>query len=139
VLALVRVLEKVGTLTGSVCSQRLEGSRFGLYPATLAAFVSSLIGQKRVKTGGSRERLIGSQLYGPIVNGLKPTSIASLWVVPGSRPLQHSLVGWTLKRISRGRVLHAKAAPLQALAANGFRQGAAPSEEEDDDEDDYDS
>ena len=71
---LVLVLEKVGTLTTPVCSQRLEGSRSGLYPATLATFASSLVGPKRAKTGGSRERPIGSQLYGPVVNELKATS-----------------------------------------------------------------
>jgi len=46
-------------------TQRLEGSRFGAYPATLATFVSSLVWPKRAKTGGSRERLAASQLYGP--------------------------------------------------------------------------
>jgi hypothetical protein len=47
-----------------VIAQRLEGSRFGVYLATLANFVLSLVGLKRVRTGGSRERPIGSQLYG---------------------------------------------------------------------------
>jgi hypothetical protein len=46
-------------------TQRLEGSRFGAYPATLATFVSSLVWPKRAKTGGSRERLAASQLYDP--------------------------------------------------------------------------
>jgi hypothetical protein len=54
-----------------VIAQSLEGSRFGVYLATLANFVSSLFGPKRVKIGGSRERPIGSQLYGPGVNELK--------------------------------------------------------------------
>jgi hypothetical protein len=46
-----------GTLTRSVCSQRLEGSRFGVYLAALANLVSTSTRPKRVKTGGSRERL----------------------------------------------------------------------------------
>jgi hypothetical protein len=41
-----------------------RASRFGAYPATLATFGSSRVRPKRVKTSGSRERLIGSQLYG---------------------------------------------------------------------------
>jgi len=35
-------------------AQRLEGSRFGAYLATLATFVSSLVRPKRAKTSGSR-------------------------------------------------------------------------------------
>jgi hypothetical protein len=38
---------------------RLEGSRFGMGPASLANFVSTLIPLRRVKTSGSPERLIG--------------------------------------------------------------------------------
>jgi hypothetical protein len=34
-------------------AQRLEGSRFGAYPATLATFGLSLVRPKRVKTSGS--------------------------------------------------------------------------------------
>jgi hypothetical protein len=37
--------------------ERLEGSRFGAHPVALATFASSLVRPKRVKTGGSRERL----------------------------------------------------------------------------------
>ena len=48
--------------------QRLEGSRFGAYLSALANFVSTLIRPTRTKTGGSRERLSGSQLYGRGVN-----------------------------------------------------------------------
>jgi hypothetical protein len=44
-----------------------------------------------------------------------------------------------LKRISRGRLAYAKAAPLQPLGANRSGQRAALSEDEDDDGDDYDS
>jgi hypothetical protein len=51
-----------------VIAQRLEGSRFGVFLATLANFVTSLVVPKRAKTGGSRERPIGSQFYGPGVN-----------------------------------------------------------------------
>jgi hypothetical protein len=55
VLVFVLVREKRSALTRLVCSQRLEGSRFGMYPATLANFASALIWPKRAKTGGSRE------------------------------------------------------------------------------------
>jgi hypothetical protein len=37
--------------------------RFGAYLVTLVTFVSPLILPQRVKTGGSRERLLASQLY----------------------------------------------------------------------------
>jgi hypothetical protein len=40
-------------------AQRLEGSRFGVFLATLANFVTSLVVPKRAKTGGSRKRPIG--------------------------------------------------------------------------------
>jgi hypothetical protein len=50
--------------TRRVCSQRLEGSRFGVYLAERANFVPRLILRKRVKTSGSRER---------------PSSFAALW------------------------------------------------------------
>ena len=53
-------------------TQRLEGSRFGMYPATPRDFASSLVRPKRTKTGGSRERPIGSQLYGRGINESKP-------------------------------------------------------------------
>jgi hypothetical protein len=56
---------------GWVIAQSLEGSRFGMYLATLANFVSSLVVPKRAKTSGSRERLIGSLLYGPGANELE--------------------------------------------------------------------
>jgi hypothetical protein len=74
-------------------AQRLEGSRFGVCLATHTSFASSLVAPKRVKTGGSRERPIGSQLYGPGVTDRKPWVNASRWVIRGSRPLRHSLVG----------------------------------------------
>ena len=60
-------------------TQRLEGSqtsphrldsgrlrragRFGAHLVTLATFVITLIQPKRAKSGGSRERLLASQLY----------------------------------------------------------------------------
>jgi hypothetical protein len=47
-----------------VCSQHLEGSRFGVHLSTLAYFASTLVRPKRANTGGSRERLNGSQVYG---------------------------------------------------------------------------
>jgi hypothetical protein len=56
---------------GWVIAQSLEGSRFGMYLATLANFVSSLVVPKRAKTSDSRERPIGSLLYGPGVNELE--------------------------------------------------------------------
>ncbi len=43
--------------------QRLEGSRFGAHLVTLATFVITLIQPKRARSGGSRERLLASQLY----------------------------------------------------------------------------
>ena len=36
-------------------TQRLEGSRFGVYLAALAHFVAMLVRPGRVQTGGSRE------------------------------------------------------------------------------------
>ena len=54
-----------------VAAQALEGSRFGAYPATLSTFVSSLVPPKRTKTGGSRERPIGWQLYDLGINESK--------------------------------------------------------------------
>jgi len=56
---------------GWVIAQSLEGSRFGMYLDTLANFVSSLVVPKRAKTSDSRERPIGSLLYGPGVNELE--------------------------------------------------------------------
>jgi hypothetical protein len=56
---------------GWVIAQSLEGSRFGMYLATLANFVSSLVVPKRAKTSDSRERPIGSLLYGPGVKELE--------------------------------------------------------------------
>jgi hypothetical protein len=57
-IVLALVLEKVWTLTRPVYSRSPEGSRFGVHPATLATFVSSLVRPKRAKAGGSRERPI---------------------------------------------------------------------------------
>ena len=51
-----------GTMTRPVCSQRLEGSRFGMHLSALANLISTSARPKRVKTGGSRERPSGSQL-----------------------------------------------------------------------------
>jgi hypothetical protein len=44
-------------------TQRLEASRFGAHLVTLATFVITRIQPKRAKSGGSRERLLASQLY----------------------------------------------------------------------------
>jgi hypothetical protein len=82
---------------GWVIAQSLEGSRFGMYLATLANFVSSLVAPKRAKTRGSRERLIGSLLYGPGVNELEAMGECIALVIRGSRPLPHSLVGRSAK------------------------------------------
>jgi hypothetical protein len=49
---------------GGRFTQRLEGSRFGLYAAALANLVPPPIPLDRAKTGGSRERLRGLQFYG---------------------------------------------------------------------------
>ena len=53
-------------------AHRLEGSRFGIHLSALANFLSTLIGPKRAKTGGSRERPNGLQLYGRVVNESEP-------------------------------------------------------------------
>jgi hypothetical protein len=82
-----------------VIAQSLEGSRFGVYLATLANFVSSLVGPKRAKTGGSRECPIGSQLYGPGINGLKAMGKCIAMSIRGSRPLRRSLVGQSAETI----------------------------------------
>jgi hypothetical protein len=44
-------------------TQRLEGSRFGMYPATLPTFPSYLVPPKRAKNRRLRDRLLASQLY----------------------------------------------------------------------------
>ena len=59
---------KEGKFTRRICSQSLEGSRFGTCPDKPAIFVSRLIRPKCVKAGGSRERLSAMQLYESIVN-----------------------------------------------------------------------
>jgi hypothetical protein len=41
-----------------------QGSRFSAYLSALANFASTLVRPNRAKTGGSRERLNGSQVYG---------------------------------------------------------------------------
>ena len=85
-----RPREGRGTLIRRVSSQRLEGSRFGLRPAALADFASTLIPRKRAKTGGSRERLNGSQVYA----GAQPIRVRgepSRRDVSGSRLLPHVL------------------------------------------------
>ncbi len=53
-------------------AHRLEGSRFGIHLSALANFLSTLIGPKRAKTGGSREPPNGLQLYGRVVNESEP-------------------------------------------------------------------
>jgi hypothetical protein len=75
-------------------AKRLEGSRFGAYPATLAAFVSTPIQPKRVKSGGSRERF--SAIHLPCVLRFRlclTDRAANRWVVRGSRLLTLFLIG----------------------------------------------
>jgi hypothetical protein len=124
-----------GELMRCVIAQRLEGSRFGAYPANLATFVSSLVRPKRAKRGGSRERPIGSQLYGPDVNESKAMGKCVALGYSREPPvatffgrIEHS------NEYREGRRLHAKAAPLQALGTNRPCQRANPF---DDDLDDY--
>jgi hypothetical protein len=64
---------------GGVARAGSEGSRFSTYLAALATFVSSLVRPKRMKAGGSRERPIGSQLYGQSVNQSEDMVSASRW------------------------------------------------------------
>jgi hypothetical protein len=47
---------KYWAFTRCAIAHRLEGSRFGGHPGTLAIFVSSLVQPQRAETGGSRER-----------------------------------------------------------------------------------
>ena len=97
---------------GGVARAGLEGSRFGTYLATLATLVSSLVRPKRVKAGGSCERPIGSQLYGPGVNQSKAKGkCIALGLFPGAARCNSLWPDGALKQISRGRLLHAKAAP----------------------------
>jgi hypothetical protein len=53
-------------------AHRLEGSRFGIHLAALANFASKLVRPEGAKTGGSRERPNGLQLYGRVVNESEP-------------------------------------------------------------------
>jgi hypothetical protein len=116
---------------GGVARAGLEGSRFGTYLATLATFVSSLVRPKRVKAGGSRERPIGSQLYGPGVNQSKAKGkCIALGLFPGAARCNSFWPDGALKQISRGRLLHAKAAPLQTLGGNTACQSANPFEDD---------
>jgi hypothetical protein len=81
-----------------------------------------------VAAGGSRERLDVRQFYRPLYprNRIDAMGKTSRWVIPGSRLLRHSLVGWALRQNSRGRLARAKAAPLQGLGTNASRQRATP-------------
>jgi hypothetical protein len=64
-IVLVLVLEKRGALARRVCPQRLEGSRFGMYPATLANFVSAglVLGQNS-RGRGTRAKAAPLQALG---------------------------------------------------------------------------
>jgi hypothetical protein len=52
---IVLVVVAVGRLTRSICSQRLEGSRFGTYQTTSRYSFQRSMRPKNVATGGSRE------------------------------------------------------------------------------------
>jgi hypothetical protein len=101
---------------GGVARAGLEGSRFGTYLAALATFVSSLVRPKRMKAGGSRERPIGSQRYGPSVNQSEDMVSASRWGY-SREPLVATFFG-PMERWNKYRevaLLHTKAALLQAV------------------------
>jgi hypothetical protein len=99
-----------------VIAQRLEGSRFGPHPVAPANFVATLIRPKRLKTGGSRERLNVVQLYGPSVNESKASGKCIALGDSREPPVENSFrPDGALERISRGRLVRAKASPLQAL------------------------
>ena len=111
-----------------VAAQALEGSRFGAYPATLATFVSSLVPPKRTKTGRSPERPIGWQLYDLGINESKALGECIALGNPREPPV--ATLFWpdgALRRISRGRPIRAKAAPLQALGNNAPQELATVS------------
>ena len=107
---------------------RLEGSRFGTSAATLATFAPSLVRPKRMKTGGSRERLIGSQLYGPGINESKSHGrMHCVGQFPGAARYNILWPDEVRERISRGRWIRAKAAPLHAMGVYTSRQLATHS------------
>ena len=60
------VLERADTLTRRICSQHMEGSRFGVQPDNLAIFVfARLLGHKVSQQGGSRKLPSAMEFYEP--------------------------------------------------------------------------
>ena len=66
---------------------RLEGSRFGVHPVTLATFAALLVWLKRAKTGGSSERPNAwfVSLAPEINHSRRPLGKTPHWVILGSR------------------------------------------------------
>jgi hypothetical protein len=124
-----------------VIAQRLEGSqtsprrldsgrlrrasRFGVYLATLANSVSSLVVPKSAKTGGSRECFDTPQFYArrtPVAlhrRGGRDIALGNSW-----EPLVCHLLWlfFALDRIHWVSDIYAKAAPLQALGGHPSHQ-----------------
>ena len=109
------LVETLGKLIGHICSQRLEGSRFGAYQTTSQYSFQRSIRPKNVATGGSRESPSAMHLPGAFDSFGPPHRAASRWVVPGSRLLPPVSAGFVMERIREGDETRAKAAPLQAL------------------------
>jgi hypothetical protein len=105
-----------------VCSQRLEGSRFGTYTATPQYPCKRVIRPRNVTAGGSREFPSARQLYGPGVAYRRPRVNASRWDIRGTRLFSRVSAVFTLRRKWRRDQIHAKAAPLQALGDHTRQQ-----------------
>jgi hypothetical protein len=113
--ALVLVLvETLGKLIGHICSQRLEGSRFGAYQTPSRYSSQRSIRPKNVATGGSRESPSATHLTN---RGFRFVSIHPVELQAagsGSRLVPQVPVGFVIERIREGDETRAKAAPLQA-------------------------
>jgi hypothetical protein len=103
-----------------VCSQHLEGSRFGSYPATLANFVSTIIRPKRAEKQAApanhRTRcLVPTQRPGILDPINAPINLSRVETFPGAACLTTYSAFLAPKRISRDLQAHAKAAPLHGV------------------------
>jgi len=100
----------------SPTTDRLDGSRFGACPATLATFASNLIPpntrENKRLSGTSQRNAFALDLRTRLHPGHRA---ASPGLIRGSRLFSRASAVLTLKRNSRGRLAHAKATPLQAL------------------------
>ena len=117
-----------------VVVQRLEGSRFGAGFVALATSYYHEPGRdlRQQAAPGNDPAACSSTTW--ILTNRKPRVDASRWVIRGSRLLQHFWTDRALERISRRRLVRAKAAPLQELGTNMPRQLADRFEDEDENE-----